>query len=135
MIESAEEFIRLRESGDGGDYQRLKKEEAPAEVWRELVAHHPDMRFWVAFNRTVPADVLRQLAKDADWRVRDKVAGRRDTPPDVLGELARDAHDAVVSSVAGNPSTPDDALRVLAAHPWDQVSDTARKRLTDPGHG
>lgn len=99
----------------------------------ELVANHPDMRFWVAFNRTVPADVLRQLAKDADWRVRDKVAGRSDTPADVLGELAKDAHDAVVSSVAGNPSTPEEALLILAAHPWDQVSDTARRLLADGG--
>jgi hypothetical protein len=131
MIESAEEFIRLRESGDGGDHQRLKRDEAPAEVWRELVADHPDTRFWVAFNRTVPTGVLRQPAKDADWRVRDKVAGRRDTPPDVLGDLARDAHATVASSVAGNPSTPDEALRVLAAHPWDRVSDRAQRRLAD----
>lgn len=129
MIESAEEFVRLRESGDGGDYQRLKRDEAPVEVWREIIAEHPDMRFWVAFNRTVPAEVLRELAQDADWRVRDKVAGRRDTPPDVLGTLALDEHEAVASSVAGNPNTPDAALRALAEHPWDEVSDKARRRL------
>lgn len=130
MIESAAEFIRLRESGDGGDYQRLKRDEAPVEVWREIVADHPDMRFWVAFNRTVPPEVLRQLAQDTDWRVRDKVAGRRDTPADVLGALAQDEHDAVASSVAGNPSTPQTALRALAEHHWDQVRDKAQQRLT-----
>ncbi|WP_367322736.1 hypothetical protein [Streptomyces sp. HUAS ZL42] len=129
MIESAAEFIQLRESGNGADYQRLKRDEAPVEVWREIVAEHPDMRFWVAFNRTVPVEVLRQLAQDADWRVRDKVASRRDTPPDVLGDLALDESDAVASSVAGNPSTPDTALRALIEHPWDQVSDKARQRL------
>lgn len=61
MIGSAQEFIQLRESGDGSDHQRLKKDRAPAEVRRELVADdHPDMRLWGAFNRTVPADVLRR---------------------------------------------------------------------------
>ncbi|WP_328427488.1 hypothetical protein [Streptomyces sp. NBC_00443] len=83
----------------------------------------------VAFNRTVPPEVLQQLAQDTDWRVRDKVAGRRDTPADVLGALAQDEHDAVASSVAGNPSAPDTALRALTEHHWDQVRDKAQQRL------
>lgn len=129
MIESAEEFIRLRESASSADYQRLKRDEAPTDVWRAIISEYPDMRFWVAFNRTVPAEVLQQLAQDADWRVRDKVASRPDAPVDVLAGLAQDEHDAVASSVAGNPRTPRAALRALVDHPWDQVRDRARRRL------
>ncbi|WP_149030664.1 hypothetical protein [Kitasatospora sp. MBT66] len=129
MIESADEFVRLRLGGDGADYQRIKRDEAPLEVWLEIARDYPDMRFWVAFNRTVPAEVLRLLGQDDDWRVRARIASRRDAPRDVLEILSSDTHDAVASSVAGNPETPDDALARLTGHHWGQVRDKAAQQL------
>lgn len=129
LIESVEEFVRLRASGDAADYQRIKREEAPLEVWLAIVRDYPDMRFWVAFNRTLPPEVLRVLAGDSDWRVRDKVASRRDTPSDILELLSGDAHEAVLSSVAGNPGTSSRALELLSQHPWSQIQEKSSRQL------
>ncbi|MFI9547842.1 hypothetical protein ACIHAR_28615 [Streptomyces sp. NPDC052016] len=87
------------------------------------------MRFWVAFNRTIPVEVIRILSADSDWRVRDKVASRKDTPGDILEVLSRDTHEAVLSSVAGNPRTPVAALRVLSRHPWNQIREKSLRQL------
>ncbi|MGW5771102.1 hypothetical protein ACWEVY_18405 [Streptomyces longwoodensis] len=135
MIESAEEFVRLRESGDSADYQRIKREEASPDVWWTLVRDHPDMRFWVTFNRTVPQDVLRHLAGDDDWRVRANIAGRRGAPQDVLDALSRDGHDAVVASVASNPGTPTEVLERLSGHAWEDVRTRALEQLAQRAGG
>jgi hypothetical protein len=129
VIESAEEFVGLRASGDAADYQRIKQDEAPLEVWLAIVRNYPDMRFWVAFNRTLPVEVLRILAGDSDWRVRDKVASRRDAPGDILELLSSDGHEAVLSSVAGNPGTPAEALEILSRHSWDQIQEKSSRQL------
>ncbi|MFI1925307.1 MULTISPECIES: hypothetical protein [unclassified Streptomyces] len=131
MIESAEEFVRLRSSGDSADLLRTKREDAPLDVWLDLVNHHPDMRFWVTFNRHVPSDVLRLLVRDDDWRVRANIASRKGVPEDILETLSHDDHDAVVSSAAANPGTPTDALTRLSRHPWEEVRDHALAQLAE----
>lgn len=66
VLESAEEFIRLRYSEDPDDYYRAAHEQASTEVWLDVIQGYPDARFWVAQNKTVPADVLSVLARDPD---------------------------------------------------------------------
>lgn len=77
MIRSADEFLALRYSDDKEQYDRAAHEEAPIEVWRELVDSYPESRFWVAHNKSVPLDILRMLATDIDPHVRGMVAGKR----------------------------------------------------------
>ena len=73
MIESADEFRRLRESENREEYLRAAHDEAPVEVWMEVIRRWPDMRFWVAQNKTVPVSVLQVLVNDPDENVRDMV--------------------------------------------------------------
>lgn len=73
MIGSAEEFRRLRESEKPDEYGRATHDEAPVEVWLEVIRRWPDMRFWVAQNKTVPVPVLEVLVNDPDEKVRDMV--------------------------------------------------------------
>lgn len=73
MIESADEFRRLRVSENPEEYRRAAYDEAPAEVWLEVIRRWPDMRFWVAQNKTVPVSVLEALVNDPDEKVRDMV--------------------------------------------------------------
>src|SRR5437870_4898487 len=77
MIESPEEFRRLRESENRDEYLRAAHDEAPLEVWMEVVRRWPDMRFWVAQNKTVPLSVLEVLVNDPDEKVRDMVLRKR----------------------------------------------------------
>ncbi|WP_139983894.1 hypothetical protein [Nocardioides litoris] len=69
MIETAEEFVRLRTSEDPDDYNRAAREEASEATWRDVVDRFPEMRVWVAHNKTVPLSVLEILRKDPDERV------------------------------------------------------------------
>jgi hypothetical protein len=73
MIDSADEFRRLRVSENPEEFHRAAHDEAPVEVWLEVIRRWPDMRFWVAQNKTVPLSVLKVLVNDPDWKVRDMV--------------------------------------------------------------
>lgn len=133
MIETVAEFIRLVESDDPDERRRSAWEDALPQVWKSLVEDHPDMRYWVAHNRTVPEEVLRILAADPEWRVRHRVASRRSCPSDILELLSNDTHDSIASLVAGHQNTPSSALWRLARYPWDQVSTKAIRQLSERG--
>lgn len=77
VIDSADEFVRLRTSDDPADYNRAARDEASESTWRDVIERFPDMRFWVAQNKTVPLSVLEVLRHDADERVRHMVRSKR----------------------------------------------------------
>ena len=77
VIESAEEFVQLRTSDDPADHYRASRESASLTVWQAVIDRYPDMRYWVAHNKTVPLEVLEQLAHDSELRVRWMVRQRR----------------------------------------------------------
>jgi hypothetical protein len=77
VIESAEEFVRLRVSDDPAEYGRAASEAASVETWLEVVDRFPDMRYWVAHNKTVPLEVLEVLRHDPDEQVRWMVLQKR----------------------------------------------------------
>ena len=129
MIESSEDFIRLRTSPDPGDYRRAATEPAPVEVWRALIADHPDMRFWVAQNKTVPVEILATLAADPDPRVRSMVAQKRKLSPALQRQLARDADEGVRQRLAWNSATTRATLEALVSGPQDAAAEQARARL------
>ena len=64
MIESAEEFKRLRESEVPEEYRRAAHDEASSETWLEVLNKFPELSFWVAQNKTVPLEILHVLADD-----------------------------------------------------------------------
>lgn len=77
VIDSAEEFVRLRTSDDPAEYDRAARDEASEGTWREVIERFPDMRFWVAQNKTVPLSVLEVLRHDPDENVRHMVTSKR----------------------------------------------------------
>lgn len=94
MIQSAEQFVRLRSSEDPAEYHRAAHEEADVAVWLDVIDRYPDMRFWVAHNKTVPLVILELLASDPDVRVRSFVATKRKIGIDLLEKLALDEDEA-----------------------------------------
>ena len=105
MIESAAEFVRLRSTADEGEYSRAAHDEAPIEVWREVIDRFPDMRVWVAHNKTVPIEILALLVQDPDSRVRWMIATKRKATSEMLHALAAGEDETVRARVAWNPST------------------------------
>jgi hypothetical protein len=129
MIQSAAEFIRLRTSSAKADYDRAATDEAPLEVWRDLIKNHPDMKSWVAHNKTVPIEILDVLSTDRESDVRNAVARKRKLTKPMFERLARDADEGVRLAVAYNANTPDEVLRLLVDDSWDQVAAKAKSRL------
>lgn len=134
MIRSAEEFVQLRESDRPDEYNRAGTEEAPVEVWLDVIARYPSMRQWVAYNKTVPIEILALLAKDGDNQVRFMVAMKRKLTPEILEALARDEDESVRLRVARHRRTPRAVLEMLANDDWIRVREIAEQRLTDHSH-
>ena len=128
MIHSAEEFIRLRTSEDTAEYQRAARDAAPLEVWRELVARHPNMRFWVVQNKTVPLEVLAMLARDDDTDVRCMVASKRKLCHELQHVLALDPEESVRHALAMNAKVLQEVLQLLAQE-QSFVGEAAREQL------
>jgi hypothetical protein len=76
-IHSAEEFVRLRFSDNPAKYERAAGEDATIEIWREVINRYPEARRWVAYNKTIPIEILAVLAEDEDMQVRHMVAMKR----------------------------------------------------------
>ena len=129
MIKSAEEFVRLRSSADPEDYRRAANERASMQVWHEVIQRYPEYRQWVAHNKSIPVEILTQLATDSDWRVRWQVASRRKTPPSVLEQLAGDPDEGVRQRVVRHHRLSVAVLRQLRSDPSAAVRDLAERRL------
>lgn len=90
MIESAEEFVRLRTSDDPDEYRRAAHDEVSEQTWRDVIAWVPEMRFWVAQNKTVPMSILEERRCDEDERVHSMVKAKRSwarTHPEDAGRM------------------------------------------------
>lgn len=131
MIESADEFLRLRTSEDPSEYRRAASEPATLETWQAVIARFPHMREWVVHNKTVPEEILAQLAYDPDARVRTTVAGKRKLSRELAEHLARDSDAGVRSAVARNRGRSVDRaiLERLADDADLVVARDARERL------
>ncbi len=133
MINSAEEFIRLRTSDNSDEYLRATWDEAPLQVWFELVDKHPDMRFWVAQNKSVPVEVLELLASDEDSNVRAMVASKNRLPEHLQLKLAKDSDGGVRKRVVYNKKATIKVLHVLEQDFDEEVRALAQHRIRNIG--
>jgi hypothetical protein len=129
MITSADEFRRLRTSSKPEEQARAASEEAPEGVWREVIQTDPEMRPWVAQNKTVPLIILRMLASDEDQRVRNMVAMKRKLDAELFALLATDEDAAVRHTIACNRSAPREVLTRLSKDEEQFVARAATERL------
>lgn len=129
MIESAEEFVRLRRSPIPDDYRRAAHEEAPFHVWVDIVDRFPEMRPWVAHNKSVPLEILGVLAADRDAEVRAAVADKRKLTGELFHLLAADLDEGVRSRIAYNAMAPVELLETLSADPAELVRHAAQTAL------
>jgi len=121
MIKTAEEFIELRTSIIPEEYGRAGREEAPYEVWIELIEKYPKMRVWVARNRTISLELQTILAKDKDWRVRNAIASKYPLDRSLYEMLAMDERAIVRGCIAYNKKTPMDILERMISEDTDEL--------------
>jgi hypothetical protein len=115
-------------SHDRLEYSRAATEnvESP-QIWLNVIARYPEMSAWVALNKTVPEDVLRQLSRSEDPAVRAVVAQKRKCPEDVMLALASDINETVRLTIALNPKATASVLIRLENDPWHQIREAVRK--------
>jgi hypothetical protein len=131
MIESAEQFVSLLTSEDIKTYQKAANDEASEETWREVIAKYPDMRVWVARNKTIPLSILEILSYDESADVCYAVAMKRKSNLDILQRLSQDPDESVRLRVALNPNTPKIVLEQLLTDKWSRVFEEAKSRLEE----
>ena len=131
MITSAQEFHRLMTSDLPAEYHRAAHDEAPLAVWREIIASMPEMREWVAHNKTVPHEILEELSHDPDDRVRDTVARKRKISEAIQLRLATDPSPEVRSALAHNAKATRRVLEILAQNPNERAGEKAIQRLQE----
>ena len=131
MIQSAKEFYKLRTSSVQAEYAKATQEEAPLEVWLEIVKAYPEMRFWVAQNKTVPVEILEILAVDADKNVRLMVASKRKLPEKLQLQLTKDKDIAVRKQLIYNRKVSLKILRVLLEDSSALIRQEAEKKINE----
>jgi hypothetical protein len=134
MLHSAEEFVRLRTSDDPEEYGRAASEEAPLTVWLDVVERFPEMREWVAHNKTVPHEVLEILARDRAKGVRAVVASKRKLRPELQAVLAKDRDASVRHRLACNANCIAAVRLSLASDVEPFVREAAAARLRESGN-
>jgi len=128
MIESAEEFSRLRSSSIKEEYDRAAHEEASVAVWIDVIENYPQLRQWVAHNKTVSLEILKYLVEnhpDANLFVADK----RKLSPELFDALSKDGNYLVRERIAINAKTPVHILEKLSKDSIEDVAQAARYNL------
>jgi len=129
LISSAEEFVFLRTSERLEEYTRAAYEDATDVVWMDVISKFPEMREWVAHNKTVPLNILEILARDTNESVRATVASKKKLSLELFVLLSQDKSETVRERVACNKKAPIHILRRLANDPIMFVREAALKRI------
>ncbi|MGQ5389264.1 hypothetical protein ACT8ZS_00105 [Paenibacillus sp. M.A.Huq-84] len=133
IINSAEEFVRLRLSENVDDYLRAAREEANIYIWLEVIGKYPDLKYWVAHNTTVQMEVLEVLSDDLCWQVRHMVASKNKLSEELQIKLANDRDPSVRQRIVNNKRATISALLVLSKDEELEIKEMALKKLAKLG--
>ncbi|MFC0397423.1 hypothetical protein [Paraburkholderia rhizosphaerae] len=128
MIHSAEEFVALRASLLKDEYDRAATEEAPVSVWKDVIDRFPEYRKWVAYNKTVPPEILTLLCQFGP-DVRRSVSVKRKLSDELFELLSKDLDAVVRQGVASNKKAPISIIRRLMQDEDEDVSRVAKYNL------
>ena len=128
-MHSADEFVRLHQSDCQSEYSRAVTDSATVDVWLDVIRRFPEMKVWVARNKTVPIEILLVLAGDHDSNVRVAVAMKNKLSEELFTVLAGDADESVRQRIACNKNTPIHVLRRLSLDTSELVAAPARSRI------
>lgn len=129
MISSAREFILLCASQRELDVAKSLQDEAPLEVWEDLIFNFKTYQIDVAQNRTIPAEIMKELANQGDEIVRSILAEKRKLPFDLFHYFSKDPSPLIRKIIAANQKTPIDIVENLANDEDEDVASVARFRL------
>lgn len=128
MINSPEEFIKLRNSNIPAEYNRAKIEDASIDVWFDLIQSYPDMRVWVARNKTIPREIIVYLSKDSDPIVRHTICSKYPLDTDIYLLFSQDPDEGIRSRLTFNKKL---TLSILKEMSENDPSEFVRSQALD----
>ncbi|WP_405174407.1 hypothetical protein MHI27_18255 [Paenibacillus sp. FSL H8-0261] len=134
MINSAEEFVRLRLSDNMEEYLKAAWDEAPFEVWLQVIETYLEMREWVAHNKSIPIEIMEILADDADERVRFNVATKNRLPESLQMKLAKDIDSSIRKRIVYNKKATFRVLTILLNDDDEDIRVLAKNRVDEGRH-
>lgn len=129
MIKNSAEFVSLRSSEIPDEYNRAATEEAPLDVWMDLIENYDDMRVWVARNKSIPKEIISILSRDKNPIVRDAISSKYPLDFDIYLQLSKDPDDGIRVRLTYNKKIPTSILKEMAENdPSEFVRNEARLR-------
>ncbi len=105
---------------------------ASLETWLDIIDRFPDCREAAAHNKNIPIEILEILADDPDERVRWMVSMKGKLTKDLLLKMVDDPSYGVRANIARHRRSDEEVLLHLIDDEWNEISNTARKRLGMP---
>lgn len=129
MIKNSAEFVSLRSSEIPDEYNRAATEEAPLDVWMDLIENYDDMRVWVARNKSIPKEIISILSRDKNPIVRDAISSKYPLDFDIYLQLSKDPDDGIRVRLTYNKKIPTSILKEMAENdPSEFVRNEAKLR-------
>ncbi|MBA2937352.1 hypothetical protein HZF08_03470 [Paenibacillus sp. CGMCC 1.16610] len=131
MINSAVEFVRLRLSENIEEYLKAAWDEASLDVWLEVIRTYPEMRKWVAHNKSIPIEIMGILDEDADESVRFNVATKNRLPENLQLKLAKDLDNSVRQRIVYNKKATLRVLNILLNDEDEEIRVKAKSKIDE----
>ena len=129
MINSAEEFKRLRTSDDLKEQRISALESADIEVWYEVINKFPDLKCWVIHNITIQIEILEYLVNDSDERVRSEIARKRKINEKIFNILKNDSSISVRSALIWNTKLSIEKKKEIKVDDSEWLSDELNDKI------
>jgi hypothetical protein len=129
MIQSAEEFAKLRQSEISEEQFRASHDPAEISVWIEVIEKFPELKIWVIHNKTIQIEILEMLGKDPDSNIRSSVARKRKINTDIFNLLSIDKDENVRFALISNASLTADQLKQIKVDDSHWLAQSVKERL------
>jgi hypothetical protein len=131
MIQSADEFIRLRTSEIKEEYDRSAHDTADISTWTDVIEKYPDYKEWVIHNKTVPIEILERLTLDNDPKIRSAVARKRKINDKIFLMLSVDNDENVRYALMSNADLTVDKLMNIKTSDSDWLVKQLNERIKE----
>lgn len=131
MVNSVEEFLNILDSDEELGTNESRLCHAPDNVWRQIIIEHPELKRWVAWNKTISYTILEILSEDNDPEIRWWIASKTKISIGLLERFSKDSNSSIRERIVFNSFTPVHILKELSLDTDADIAENARRRLIE----
>lgn len=129
MIETADEFARLRNSDQIDEQTRATHDSADINVWLDVINKFPDLKTWIIHNKTIQIEILELLSTDKNSEVRSAVARKRKINDKIFQALSADHDENVRFALICNTNLSVDKIKTIKVDDSNWLTQQLTDRL------